>query len=344
MRGRLISPQGSSFSGSGQALKLEPVQLTDYRNKGLLNSENKPRLYYARSYFLNDFEDIYNFDGLIKFFESWRDYPEYVVLEKVTLINNEETRKRIAIKCSKRGNDVYIYRTKKKIKKVVEALNTAIDFHIENRRYYTNCLFVTLTWGDWLPVKDSWKVISRYYNSFITNLRKHFGKIMAYRTYEAFQSGHPHLHLILVFQEQKFEVFKYKGKWRLRNRKILYEIKKKWNYYVDVQGVGGSHKGLISYIEKTVDYLQPVDDSTLDPEKAKQRLLTLVMTWLFRKRCFSISKNLLDLIADKRNSNSLKQSGLFGDAKILTFWSFIGIMTPSELSIDETKWFVELES
>ena len=84
--------------------------------EGLYDVEHKPRLAYARSHFLGYSDRDPDLEGLEKFYTEWRSYNEYIVLQKQSdnlRIEGEIDRKTIAVKCSKRGNDVYWWRVGK---------------------------------------------------------------------------------------------------------------------------------------------------------------------------------------------------------------------------------------
>ncbi len=88
--------------------------------EGLCDSERKPRLNFARNYFLEfSLDKDLDFEELKEFYRNWRDYDEYVVLQKQSenLRNKGEVEKEtIAIKCAKRGNDVYWWQVGKRLK------------------------------------------------------------------------------------------------------------------------------------------------------------------------------------------------------------------------------------
>ncbi len=57
------------------------LSLRDYFREGLLDSESKPRLNYARNYFLGfSLDKDLDFNELEKFYVDWREFIEYIVL------------------------------------------------------------------------------------------------------------------------------------------------------------------------------------------------------------------------------------------------------------------------
>ena len=87
----------------------------------LYDVEHEPRLAYARSYFLGYSNRDPNLEGLEKFYTEWREFNEYMVVQKQSdnlRIEGEIDKETIAVKCSKRGNDVYWWRVWKSINKL----------------------------------------------------------------------------------------------------------------------------------------------------------------------------------------------------------------------------------
>ena len=79
---------------------------------------------------------------------EWRDNDEYIFLQKQTSnlrILGEVKTEFIAIKCSKRGNDVYWWRVNKRLKFLYKLKEkTLFDPHANLKT--TNVFFVTLTY------------------------------------------------------------------------------------------------------------------------------------------------------------------------------------------------------
>jgi hypothetical protein len=146
------------------------------------------------------------------------------------------------------------------------------------------------------------------------------------------ENGYPHVHSVLVFQDHAFQVWhQYKeGKtiWRI-GPKEEFEL---WKGFTDVQAVKSYHEAL-SYLEKYI-----LKD--LSQEGSLKQDLTLALCWIFRKRSFSVSKDLQksinDLIGDLHNSNQEAQTTLEGDRLQVT-WVFIGVFSLRELNLPEEK-------
>ena len=134
----------------GDCLCAQKLSLQD----GLYDSEHKPRLTYARSYFLGYTDGDPDLEGLAKFYVDWRDYPEYIVVQKQTdnlRIEGKIDKETIAVKCSKRGNDVYWWRVWKRVEKLYNLKEqTLFDSHSNIKS--SNVLFATLTYDTRLLV------------------------------------------------------------------------------------------------------------------------------------------------------------------------------------------------
>ena len=85
----------------------------------ILNISHGLHLLETTSLELSPQEEDQSFEELQEFYEKWRDYAEYVVLQKQIdslRVIGEVEKKTIAIKCSKRGNDVYWWRVDKRLR------------------------------------------------------------------------------------------------------------------------------------------------------------------------------------------------------------------------------------
>jgi hypothetical protein len=306
-----------------------------------LYQNGKPRLYAARTWFL-ELQDK-DLQGLLDYYRLWRETPEYLVLQKKTWMGDHSETKTIAVKCSKRGNDVYFHKVKRRLslfhKKDYEF------FKPKDKDPRASVLFVTLTLDPKrITLKEAWETIGSEFNRWITGLRRKYGRIYALRTWEAMENGYPHVHSVLVFQDHAFQVWKqYKsGKtiWRI-GPKEEFEL---WKGFTDVQAVKSYHEAL-SYLEKYI-----LKD--LSQEESPKQDLTLALCWIFRKRSFSVSRDLQksinDLISNLHNSNQGYQKTIEGDSLEVT-WVFIGIFTLEELGIQEEfrgkdpPWTLEID-
>ena len=180
----------------------------------LLDSENKPRLNYARNYFLEfSLDKDLDFNELENFYVDWREFMEYIVIQKQTeslKVKGEVDKETFAVKCSKRGNDVYWWRVGKRLK-FLNGLKDSALFDPHSSIKLSNILFVTLTYDiKKSSIRDAWETVGGDFNNWIRNLRKKYGRISHLRCWEASKKGGPHIHVFMIFHDYQFRVTRIK--------------------------------------------------------------------------------------------------------------------------------------
>ena len=275
---------------------------------------------FSRKSVLREYEEYgLSVPEIVNRFSQWVSEDKYMILNRVKTkeIRIRDSRKNkpiivkfpvesdyFALKCSKRGNDVYRQRVYRRFKELVYADRT-VFFKPKDRKLNktTRALFLTLTYDTKLcSLADAWKNIGKEFNRFMSHVRKHFGKVSSCRIFEAFQNGYPHIHCILLFEEKEFKVFRdKKGEFRIREKGVIAEG---WRSHTDAKALGSLGRGL-SYLKKYL--LKSIDAKNKDSKALK----TLALGWLFAKRAFSVSgkfrQALTDLIKTKHNSNHKTQ-------------------------------------
>jgi len=306
MSQKLLSPFLSDYTNSRGKIRL--VKVRDCWNRGVI-SDNE----------------------LIELYKNWRDQSEYLIL---CYHRRDFMLEYHAVKCSKRGNDVYNWRINQRFKE----LEVLADFYGDNKIFdinqaepKTNCLLVTFTYDTKLKNKiDAWDNISSEYNRAITRLRQKFGKISVLRVWESFRNGYPHIHAILLFDDKRFNVFEHwtsnnKSTYRIQEKE---EFSKVWHSNVDVLAVS-SVRGAVGYLIK---YLKKVHSSDSKHD------LTLANLWINHKQSFAISGNFSERLAnirlDLRNLRNSKrpmiQTTLEGE-KIKPSCVLVGIFSMDEI-------------
>lgn len=340
----------------------------------LTDRKGRPRLYHARKMLLNEenledlgferFEDVLSFgEGL---FSYWRDLAEFIVLRKRWVGKGEKKDEYLAVKCSKRGNDVYQRRIKLRLgwlnkevpdKKFFEIKSFQVDKVVR-----TSLLWITLTWdpgqGD---LVFAWENLGKDFNRFVSALRRKYGRISYLRVWESYESGFPHVHAVMLFEEAEFTVFPH---WDSKEGKLSFRIQEKkeisdlWHSFVDIQAIS-SLSNVFTYLKKHQEKVilglsgsiqkrrgsDPLHGFDLENVKG---LRTLFLSWLFRKRSFSVSghfrEKLHDLISHLHNSNMVKrQVDLFGDLVREWEYDFLGVFSGEELKIPSGIWVKRLE-
>jgi len=293
--------------------------------------------------------------GIVSSFESWRDYVEFLVLHREE--SPGYSAKTIAVKCSKRGNDVYGRRTERKLGFLKESENEVFfqpkDFD-SDKPVKTRLLWVTLTWNSNLSsLKESWEHGEYYYNLFITNLRNHYGRIDVLRFPQASpdENGaaycYLHYHLVLLFLDCEFTVFPSLSSggdlsYRIEEKDEL-AAQGKWHSFIDVKAIN-SMAGIYNY---AVKHYENAGFGTSD-----EATLNNAFCWIFKKKSYTVSGGFraryAEYITSLRNSKTcLGQSDLTGGV-FPQIWVLVGIKSVFELSgmyggLDfGDRWTVEL--
>ena len=124
------------------------MSLHDKLREGLYDAQGRPRLSYARNYFQQyGLDEDSNFQELGDFYLEWRNFDEYIILQKQTesqRTKGEVEKQTIATKCSKRGNDVYWWRVDKRLR-FLKNINHPSLFDPQANVKKSNLVFVTLT-------------------------------------------------------------------------------------------------------------------------------------------------------------------------------------------------------
>lgn len=314
-------------------LLLKNLSMTSH---DFLYVRGKPRLSAVRSWFL-DLGGM-DFDGLKEFFREWRDFDEYLVLQRQVWLGDRLERKTVAVKCSKRGNDVYRRRVERRLGRL--RCNDGEFFRDTDKEPRSRVLFVTLTWDPKLcSVHEAWERVSADFNRWITGLRMRYGRISVLRTWEAHQNGYPHVHAMLIFHDYEFRAWKDLGVlhghaiWRVEEKREF----EHWHSWVDVR-VARTFEAVVRYIGKRILY------GTEKNQDEEHGDLTLALCWVFRKRSFSASKDLAKVLVDLISAlhNSKGQVCLDGGFVRVT-WVVLGVFSGVELGLDGSIWFSELK-
>ena len=283
---------------------------------------------------------IFDVEDVIERYLTWVSQDEYLLLQRTVIEpgvhgSTKWDSQYIAVKCSKRGNDVYRHRVRNSLSSVLQGLPNLSFFNPRDRDFVskktkTPLISVTLTYDTKrCSINEAWENIGKEFNRWISNLRKKFGSISIIRTWEAFQNDYPHINAILLFHDTDFRVFRYKSKFRVINKAAFSQH---WHSYVDVRAVAN--------LKTDVSYIMKYITKELFTDKA---ILTLAMLWIFRKRSFSVSRDFASMIRrlDFHMHNS-HQVSLTGEKITELEWHFIGIFSKSDLSINENVWTIQI--
>ena len=276
------------------------------------------------------------------------------------------------IKASKRGNDVYKYLVDKKLKPINE-LQNVLFFKEDWGDKHTSLLFITLTYAirkclscgkhyklglnqcpfcksyefiDLSP-SEAWKNIGVDYHLFCNKLRKKYGHIEFFRTWETTENFYPHVHVLIGFKNKDFSVFEHTDKKGKKTFRISKQDKDKinsfWHSNSDIQGISETDdatKELTKYITK--DLCSAKGDKTND------------MIWLFGKQSYAVSRGFVGLI--KGCFAEITESQQIGDVATDDLinvmsncnqqyekWEFVGILRGVQLGVSSDLWSFDVK-
>jgi hypothetical protein len=302
-------------------------------------------------------------DFMMDVYKSWVTSPEALLLQGTHTETGEK--RLIGLKCSKRGNDVFNKRLDAKLAFLSDLKSEGFEFFDSadftvDKKVFSSALWVTLTFDSKIcSLDDAWRRIEDDWNSWITNLRNRYGKIMALKFIQAFPGkkqgkrgsafAYPHIHAVLLFKEAKFSVFPeiVEKKDADDNRKgvsLRYRIHEKDDFVsqgkyhsnVDVQALR-TFKSISNYCRKYGQGTYNVinDEGSVNDEA----LINCTMGFFYHKQSYSASRalqsELSDLITHMRLSKSVNpkfQSRLDGSGCFSVWlWESKGVRSWNEL-------------
>lgn len=277
---------------------------------------------------------------------EWVSQDEYLVLGECDSLQGFQ--EFVAVKASKRGNDVYSKRIKDRMDPLMDLPDIRFfDWNDRSSRHRTRAMFVTLTYDPkGITIGRAWDQVGNDYNRWTSALRGRYGACSILRVWESQRNGYPHIHAIVLFQDTEFTAFHHgsdlgDGAWRIQGKRDMESL---WPHgFTDIEALSSTRGGM-HYIVKYLGKLHQISDPGLkdpggDPGLSglvsRASVLTLSLMWAFRKRAFSVSGDWIDLILDLHNSNrdpeywDLLQVDLCGGAPaeglkrwiLLGFWS-----------------------
>jgi hypothetical protein len=213
-------------------------------------------------------------------------------------------------------------------------MSDEVFFSLRNRgNVHSPVLFATLEYNaNRFKLNDCWERVGEDFNRWKSYLRRKFGEFATLRVWESHESGYPHIHVALKF-EQKVFLGGYivgkrsKGKFRVKGEDFSV-LRGAWRHGFSDFVLCNSVKGAFKYAGK---YLMKGISAK---EAGSKAVKGLAMCWVFRKRSFSLSGDLAKLYADEiklqSNSNKVKFGYLrlddSGALLSVTRWRVIGFM------------------
>jgi len=288
----------------------------------------KHRLEYYRALLSFDNPDL---DKIIDIFIYWSKFVEYLIFRKENIYTYEKEYK--AVKAAKRGNDVYSWKMKKRLRHLYNLPRIEFfNFKDRSRVQKTRAIFITLTYRRVLHIDEAWEQVGLDYNRWITRMRKVFGKIDVIRCWESQKAGFPHIHCVLLFHDAEFDTFFYNGIWRISRKR---EFEEYWAWgFTDMWGIYSLDAG-VGYVLK---YLTKVNNALLAEKIDRKMVLSLALMWIFRKRAFSVSKEFGVYLVEEKDDSPRGQVDLEGNS--IYKWYLVGFWADIEGKYG--SWSVEL--
>lgn len=247
------------------------------------------------------------------------DYVQWVGVDMFLTFRYKKKKKDFSkfkfLKASKRGNDVYVERTKERFR---EKLAHVPDYEYFSKRdkgvQRTDIVFFTLTYEK--QTFDNWIEVGKHFQDFMNHIRKTYDGVEFIRVWESHQSGTPHIHGVLRLPKGVY-CRKIKNKWRVIGKEFR-QLKGYWTHgfsdFVALSSTNEMYWYLIKYITKAWS------------EEGQKHLLTLACLWHFRKHSFSFSKKFYDDAKSPKGSDLITTVRISYRDQFYEF-EFMGCMT-----------------
>jgi hypothetical protein len=122
-------------------------------------------------------------ERVIEKYKDWVSEDTCMILSKW---NQAKWRNDVyAVKCSKRGNDVYHSKVESRFKGLSHKAENLVFFNPKDRsEKHTSALWVTLTYDTKLcSYKEAWEQIEIQFNGFMVYVRRQYGRVSCYRVF-----------------------------------------------------------------------------------------------------------------------------------------------------------------
>lgn len=270
-------------------------------------------------------------------------------------------------KARKRGNDMDAFRIDRRMRNIRDNLMPYCQSSDPEKSLRTTRLvYVTLT-DDQTTLMDgnrelAWRTLGPRFNNFKSRLAKTFGttlaevkngefvesqhpcKIHVIRSWESHESGMPHVHALMAFEDFNFKMFQDdKFRWRIKYKDRFEDA---WPYgFVDVLAItpGTLEKELTNVLWYVTKNLSDMD-YRLVRSWPRKRLLTQSILWFLGARSFSVSRSLTKSPGDDLiKPTSIIQNQLDGEGfeTELVSWEFLGLIHRKHTELHRDDWEME---
>lgn len=257
-------------------------------------------------------------DYLVDEYLKWASVAFYVFLKRERFVPDWRARglksnyveEYAVFRSRKRGDENYARHVKRRFYALGNAVNNKTFFSWGDRgNVQSPVLFATLEYdANRYGLYECWERVGDDFNRWKSYVRRKFGKYATVRVWESHESGYPHIHVAVVFEEKVFlggymASKGVKGKFRVKGEDFS-TLRSSWRQGFSDFVLCNSVKGAFKYAGK---YLM----KGISAEEAGSKAVKgLAMCWVFRKRSFSLSGDLAKLYSDEiilhSNSNKVK--------------------------------------
>lgn len=170
-------------------------------------------------------------------------------------------------------------------------------------------------------------------------------RIHVLRSWESHESGRPHVHAILCFEDARFGIFQdSKFRWRAKRKNLL---EKAWPYgWVDAIALtpGTLERELDNVLWYVAKNLSRMDYRLVRSWPRKKRLTESIL-WYLGSRSFSVSKRLLGISLDAEPADLIQRASIIqnrldgeGFAAEMTRWDFLGLIPRTATELERDDW------
>jgi hypothetical protein len=336
------------------------------------------------SEFTNDFNEVrrkrvkglLDLNASLDIWKLTQLYQEWVLDDNEIIIKGTNTEtgeeKWVAVKAAKRGNDVDAYRITRRLRCLRDTiLSYTRDEEDQDQLRQTRAVYVTMTIDPRLVEYDldyAWRYLAYWFNLFKAKLAKRCGTVQCYvdekgefasrvkpckisvlRSWESHESGWPHIHAILCFEDFHWGIFptlNKKGRtvWRVKLKDVFEDA---WPYgWVDVIAltpgtVEKNIENVVWYVGKNLSDM----DYRLISTWPRKRLLTQSILWYYGMRSFAVSGCLLKdddfTPSDDLNKRTcVTQTTIEGDELVDSPWEWelVGLIRRKDTELHRDDW------
>lgn len=301
-------------------MKTESSFVDKLTKRGVLSEPQTPVIISDYQPFSNDFGAI----RLKKVRNSFGDLPTKLDIPIITdlFVNWYKFEEIMPIRCTYRNlktntneTDLSIHKSIKRCNpEYIKAIRSKLQPFLDNEPKIffdrdwgvkkTNALSIVLEYNaNEHELGNAWFNVGIDFNRFLSYLKKHFGKFVHIRTWQSHDTGYPHIHVIIYFNNFEFSVVEWNNTFRIHPKQKVKSkgntcrniIKDAWKHgFVDIKcidSMGGTFKDLLKYVTRDLD--------------GGAYTLTNSMVWYFRKQSFGISKEFRKVVWDLDDSIGL---------------------------------------